>query len=311
MELRDDLNFALSVIDQVDNITLPAFTERNLQVSTKPDGSEVTDVDVAAEEAIRAMLGRSRSRDAILGEERGTTGVASRRWIIDPIDGTRNFLRGVPVWATLLALEVDGEIVLGVVSAPALHRRWWAAKGMGAYTGRNWTNGTQIHVSKISELSDASMSYSSMFGWAKRSRLRAFLRLAQSCWRTRAYGDFYSYMLLAEGAVDIACEPELELYDMAALVPIVTEAGGTFTDLEGNPGPWGGAALATNGALHAGVREMLDSVSDDGGENPHPALRGLSPTEVGDLDEREGRGDGDGERPTLEACPNPDPLPGE
>lgn len=290
MRVSDDLNFALSVIDQVDNITLPRFNERNLQISTKPDGSEVTDVDVAAEEAIRAMLGRSRSRDAILGEEQGETGVAARRWIIDPIDGTRNFLRGVPVWATLLALEEEGEIVLGVVSAPALHRRWWAGKGMGAFTGRNWMKANQIHASKISRIEDASMSYSSMFGWAKRGRLRSFMRLAQSCWRTRAYGDFYSYMLLAEGAVDIACEPELELYDMAALVPIVTEAGGTFTDLHGRPGPWGGAALATNGPLHENVRALLDSISDDGEEGlGHPST--LGPTDTS---------------PVLSACPPPD-----
>lgn len=263
--LGDDLNFASSIIDQVDSITLPRFQAQDLTIRTKPDNTEVTDADVAAEQRIRSMLGRSRSRDAILGEEEGETGSSSRRWIIDPIDGTRNFMRGVPVWATLLALEEEGEIVMGIVSAPALHRRWWAGKGLGAFTGRSWANAKQIHVSDVRNVSDASLSYSSMDGWAARGQLRGFLRLAQESWRTRAYGDFWSYMLVAEGAVDMACEPELELYDMAALVPIVTEAGGTFTSVSGEPGPWGGNAVATNGHLHDEALKILNSISDGEG----------------------------------------------
>ena len=176
--LGDDLNFASSIIDQVDALTLPRFQAQDLTVTMKPDNSEVTDVDIAAEKQIRAMLGRSRSRDAILGEEEGATGSSNRRWIIDPIDGTKNFMRGVPVWATLIALEEDGEIVMGIVSAPALHRRWWAGKGLGAFTGRSWANAKQIHVSKVSQVADASLSYSSMDGWAARGQLRGFLRLA-------------------------------------------------------------------------------------------------------------------------------------
>ena len=263
--LGDDLNFASSIIDQVDALTLPRFQAQDLTVTMKPDNSEVTDVDIAAEKQIRAMLGRSRSRDAILGEEEGATGSSNRRWIIDPIDGTKNFMRGVPVWATLIALEEDGEIVMGIVSAPALHRRWWAGKGLGAFTGRSWANAKQIHVSKVSQVADASLSYSSMDGWAARGQLRGFLRLAQESWRTRAYGDFWSYMLLAEGAVDIACEPELELYDMAALVPIVTEAGGSFTSVTGEDGPWGGNAFATNSLLHKEALGLLNSIEDGEG----------------------------------------------
>ncbi|MBM9433521.1 inositol monophosphatase family protein [Flaviflexus equikiangi] len=263
--LGDDLNFASSIIDQVDALTLPRFQAQDLTIRTKPDNTEVTDVDVAAEQKIRSMLGRSRSRDAILGEEEGESGSANRRWIIDPIDGTRNFMRGVPVWATLIALEEDGEIVMGIVSAPALHRRWWAGKGLGAFTGRSWANAKQIRVSEVENVSDASLSYSSFDGWAKRGQLRGFLRLAQESWRTRAYGDFWSYMLLAEGAVDIACEPDLELYDMAALVPIVTEAGGVFTSLDGSPGPWGGNAFAANSRIHAEALDLINSISDGEG----------------------------------------------
>ena len=264
--IGDDLSFATAIIDQVDALTLPRFQAQDFTVRTKPDNTEVTEIDVAAEQMIRSMLGRSRSRDAILGEEEGESGPASRRWIIDPIDGTRNFVRGVPVWATLLALVEEGKIVMGNVSAPALHRRWWAGNGLGAFTGRNWTNAKQIHVSEVSKVEDASLSYSSMSGWAERGQLRGFLRLAQECWRNRAYGDFWSYMLLAEGAVDIACEPDLELYDMAALVPIVQEAGGTFTSVDGAPGPGGGNAFATNGMLHDEALSLLHSVTDGEGE---------------------------------------------
>lgn len=261
--LSDDLSFAAAIIDQVDALTLERFNSADLDVRTKDNNTLVSDADEAAEHLIRSMLTRSRSRDAILGEEEGETGVAARRWIIDPIDGTHNYVRGVPVWATLLALEEEGEIVLGIVSAPSLHRRWWAGKGMGAFTGRSWANKRQIHVSDVARLEDASLSYSSMGGWAERGQMRGFMRLAQSCWRTRAYGDFWSYMLVAEGAVDIATEPELEIYDMAALVPIVTEAGGTFTSLEGEKGPWGGNAIATNGRLHSQVMDVLESITDD------------------------------------------------
>ncbi|MDD7466133.1 MAG: histidinol-phosphatase [Actinomycetaceae bacterium] len=262
--LSDDLHVLSGIIDRVDEFTLQRFHADDLSVETKPDMTPVTDADKGAEQLIRDLLGQFRARDAVFGEEQGSqSGYSNRRWIIDPIDGTKNFVRGVPVWATLVGLEEDGEIVLGMVSAPALKRRWWAAKGMGAFTGKSWTSAKRIHVSRVGRLADASFSYSSFGGWQERGQLRAFMRLAQSVWRTRAYGDFWSYMLVAEGAVDIAAEPELQLYDMAALVPIVQEAGGVFTSLDGTAGPWGNNALASNGLLHDAARAVLDSIRDD------------------------------------------------
>ena len=253
----DDLRLAHVLADQVEQITMARFRADDLVVESKPDLTPVSDADRACEEAIRAQLSRARGRDAVVGEEFGTTGSAQRRWIIDPIDGTKNYVRGVPVWATLIGL-VDGEdCVMGLVSAPALGRRWWAAQGAGAWTGRSLSQARSISVSQVSELSDASLSYSSLEGWREGGRGRAFLNLTSHLWRTRAYGDFWSYMLVAEGAVDIAAEPELELYDMAALVAIVEEAGGKFTSLDGRRGPWGGNAVASNGLLHDEVLRRL------------------------------------------------------
>jgi histidinol-phosphatase len=246
----DDLRLAHVIADQVDGLTTDRFKAADLSVDTKPDLTPVTDADLAAEQLVRSQLKRTRPRDAVVGEEMDDTGHGPRRWVVDPIDGTKNFVRGVPVWATLFALVDEGEPVLGVVSAPALSRRWWAATGSGAWSGRSLSSAKRLQVSQVSRLADASLSYSSLAGWEDQERLRTFLDLTRQCWRTRAYGDFWSYMLVAEGAVDIACEPELSLHDMAALVPIVTEAGGRFTSLDGEPGPWGGNALATNGALH-------------------------------------------------------------
>ncbi len=260
---NDDLRLAHVLADSVDAQTMERFKALDLKVETKPDLTPVTDADRAAEEAIRGQLSRSRPRDAVVGEEFGTTGHGSRRWIIDPIDGTKNFVRGVPVWATLIALADGDEIVVGVVSAPALGRRWWAARGAGAYTGRSLASATRLRVSNVAKLGDASLSYSSLSGWKERGNLDDFLGLTEDVWRTRAYGDFWSYCLVAEGAVDIATEPELALYDMAALVPIVTEAGGRFTSLEGKEGPWGGNALATNGILHSEALSRLNPGYDD------------------------------------------------
>lgn len=254
----DDLRLALILADQVDAVTMSRFKALDLHVETKPDNTPVSDADRKAEEIIRAQLSRARSRDAIVGEEFGTTGHSSRRWIIDPIDGTKNFVRGVPVWATLIALAEDDEIVLGVVSAPALNRRWWAAKGTGSWTGRSLANATRLQVSGVKDLADASLSYSSMTGWRDLGLFDEFIDLTEEVWRTRAYGDFWSYMLVAEGVVDAAMEPELALYDMAALVPIVTEAGGTFTSVDGTVcGPWGPNAIASNGLLHDQVVNRL------------------------------------------------------
>ncbi len=191
----------------------------------------------------------------------GTTGHGARRWVVDPIDGTKNFVRGVPVWATLIALLDGDEVVLGLVSAPALGRRWWAAVGSGAWSGKSLAAASRLQVSGVDRLEDASLSYSSLSGWEEQGALDGFLDLTRSVWRTRGYGDFWSYVLVAEGAVDIATEPELALHDMAALVPIVTEAGGTFTSVSGVPGPFGGSALATNGLLHEQVRDVLGPIA--------------------------------------------------
>jgi histidinol-phosphatase len=265
-DYTDDLRLAHVLADDADSLTQARFRALDLHVMSKPDLTPVTDADQAVEEGIRRTLSRARSRDAVLGEEQGSVGHSQRRWIVDPIDGTKNFVRGVPVWATLISLEVDGEIVVGVVSAPQLQRRWWASTGTGAWTGRSLHKATQIHTSDVRRLEDASLSYSSLSGWDDRGRLEDFLSLSRRCWRTRAYGDFWSYMLVAEGAVDLAAEPELELYDMAALDIIVREAGGQFTSLDGKAGPWGGNAVASNGHLHEAALAFLGSVPD--GDDP-------------------------------------------
>ncbi|MBK5250397.1 MAG: histidinol-phosphatase [Actinomycetales bacterium] len=253
----DDLRLAHVIADQVDAQTMARFKAQDLHVETKPDTTPVTDADRTAEEIVRAQLARTRPRDSVLGEEFGVSGYGARQWVIDPIDGTKNFVRGVPVWASLIALVDAGQPVLGVVSAPALNRRWWAAVGSGAWTGRALSSATRLSVSGVSTLADASLSYSDLSEWAAQGLLEEFTSLASLVWRTRAYGDFWSYMLVAEGAVDIACEPDLEVYDMAALVPIVTEAGGRFTSLAGEDGPFGGSAVVTNSLLHDAVMEQL------------------------------------------------------
>jgi histidinol-phosphatase len=248
-----DLALALDLAEAADALTMSRFQALDLRIDTKPDTTPVTDADLATEALIRERLASARPDDAVLGEEQGDTGSGSRRWILDPIDGTKNYVRGVPVWGTLLALEVDGEITVGVVSAPALGRRWWASRGGGAYA-----NGRRIEVSKVSAIDDASFSYSSHDGWANLGRLQGFLDLTQRVWRDRAFGDFWSHCLVAEGAVDISAEPEVSLWDIAPLKVIVEEAGGTFTDLAGNGSPAGGSIVCTNGPLHARVLELLE-----------------------------------------------------
>lgn len=258
VDYDDDLRLAHELADQADALTMSRFRAMDLHVETKPDTSPVTDADRSAEALIGSQLANARPRDAVMGEEFGfRKGRDNRKWVIDPIDGTKNFMRGVPVWATLISLIDGDDVVVGVVSAPAMGRRWWAAKGSGAWTVRSLSPATRLQVSGVRQLEDASMSYSSLAGWREWGLIDNFLSLEQKLWRTRAYGDFWSYMLVAEGAVDIACEPELELYDMAALVPIVTEAGGKFTSLTGADGPFGGHAVATNGLLHSEVVAAL------------------------------------------------------
>jgi histidinol-phosphatase len=253
-DYHDDLRLAHVLADAADAATMERFKALDLKVETKPDLTPVTEADRAAEELIRSVLRRARPRDAVLGEEYGSEGRGPRRWVVDPIDGTKNYVRGVPVWATLIALMERGaggdRPVVGVVSAPALQRRWWAAEGGGAYTGRSLTSASRLRVSGVARLADASFSYSSLSGWQERGRLDGFLDLTKACWRTRAYGDFWSYMMVAEGAVDVCAEPELSLWDMAANAIVVQEAGGRFTGLDGRDGPHGGDAAASNGLLH-------------------------------------------------------------
>jgi len=254
----DDLRLAHVIADQVDSVTMSRFKALDLRVETKPDLSPVSDADKTAEEVIRGQLSRARPRDAVHGEEMADTGHGPRRWVVDPIDGTKNFVRGVPVWATLIGLLDGDQVVLGLVSAPALGRRWWAAQGSGAWTGKSLAAASRLQVSAVDRLADASLSYSSLSGWEERGLLNPFLDLTRRTWRTRAYGDFWSHVLVAEGAVDLSAEPELALHDMAALVPIVTEAGGTFTSIRGVPGPFGGSALVSNGRLHQAALDVLD-----------------------------------------------------
>src|SRR6476660_6129129 len=269
-DYTDDLRLAHVLADDADSITTTRFLALDLHVMSKPDLTPVTDADEGVEESIRRTLSRARSRDAVLGEEQGSTGHSQRRWVIDPIDGTKNFVRGVPVWATLISLVVDEEVVLGVVSAPQLQRRWWASSGGGAWTGRSLLKATRCQVSDVRRLEDASLSYSSLRGWDERGRLDDFLSLMRRCWRSRAYGDFWSHMLVAEGAVDVAAEPELERYDMAALAVIVREAGGRFTSLDGTDGPFGGNALATNGHLHEAALAFHGALPHDEADPDSP-----------------------------------------
>ena len=253
-----DLELALALADVADAITMTRFGALDLRVDQKPDLTPVTDADQAVESTLRDLLAAERAGDAILGEEEGGTPVFSgRQWVIDPIDGTKNFVRGVPVWASLIALMEDGVPTVGVVSAPALNRRWWAGRGLGAHSTFGASAPRRLSVSAVSDLGSASLSFSDLTtGWESGARER-FVALIDEAWRMRAYGDFYSYCLVAEGAVDVAVEPEVNLWDLAPLDVLVREAGGEFTDLTGAAGPHGGSAVATNGLLHSAVLGRL------------------------------------------------------
>ncbi|MDP7736375.1 histidinol-phosphatase [Mycobacterium paragordonae] len=255
---QTDLQFALELADRADELTRARFGALDLRVDTKPDLTPVTDADEAVETELRDAIAGGRPGDSVLGEEfGGTTSWHGRQWIIDPIDGTKNFVRGVPVWASLIALLEDGIPIVGVVSAPALQRRWWAARGQGAFASVAGAESRRLSVSAVAELDSASLSFSSLTGWAALGLRGQFIDLTDSVWRVRAYGDFLSYCLLAEGAVDIAAEPEVSVWDLAALDVLVHEAGGRFTSLDGTAGPHGGSAVATNGLLHERVLDRL------------------------------------------------------
>jgi histidinol-phosphatase len=280
-DLLDDLALAHALADLADAISLDRYQAQDLVISNKPDNTPVTDADRAVETAIREALATHRHTDGLVGEEFGSDkGSSGRYWVIDPIDGTKNFMRGVPTWATLIALvNIDSfgneEVVVGIASAPALARRWSAAKGHGAvvrfnsgnidtalddtsddFSDAHAINEKKISVSKVASLSDASISYSDFVGWG--DRLEPFQKMLANAWRTRGIGDFWSHMLVAEGAVDVAIEPSLALWDMAALDIIVREAGGTFTNTAGQNGPFGGSGVSTNGALHNAVINGLN-----------------------------------------------------
>ncbi len=275
VDLKDDLALAHALADLADAISLDRYQAQDLVITTKPDNTPVTDADRAVETAIREALATHRQTDGLVGEEFGSDkGTSGRYWVIDPIDGTKNFMRGVPTWATLIALvQVDSsgidEVIVGIASAPALARRWSAAKGHGAIVRFNSgsvdylsddfeasTNEKKISVSKVAKLSDASISYSDFVGWG--DRLEPFQKMLANAWRTRGIGDFWSHMLVAEGAVDVAIEPSLAVWDMAALDIIVREAGGAFTNTAGQNGPFGGSGVSTNGVLHNAVVSGLN-----------------------------------------------------
>ena len=258
MTYQDDLALALELAEIADAISLARFRALDLHVETKPDRSPVTDADRAVELAIKDVLATKRPDDGIVGEEFGNSGSTTRKWIIDPIDGTANYMRGVPVWATLIALSVDGKAVVSVVSSPALGRRWWAAPGV-AKTSDIDGSVRDLKVSAISELENASLSYNNLQLWDSYGYLDHLINLSRKVWRTRAYGDFYSYMLLAEGSLDIVAEHDLKLYDIAALVPIVEQAGGRFTAIDGPLTEETASVLASNGALHDTVSATLHS----------------------------------------------------
>ena len=253
-----DLQLARTLAEAASQVTMQRFLAQDLQVETKPDLTPVSDADRAVERMIRDRLASERPGDAVIGEEYGADSASSDRvWIVDPIDGTKNFVRGAPVWATLLALRVDGQVVVGVVSAPAINGYWWASRGDGAWTARASGRVAPCQVSQVATLSDAFLAHGDVSSWARHDLGDEFAALTRSVWRNRGFGDFWAHLLVAEGAVDLSCEPEVSLWDLAALQPIVEEAGGRFTDLSGVDRPDGGSVVCTNGLLHDDVLAAL------------------------------------------------------
>jgi histidinol-phosphatase len=254
-----DLLLALALADTADAITMDRTGAADLHVERKPDWTPVTDADLAVEEAIRAALGHQRPHDAVLGEEGG--GPADERtgrvWLLDPIDGTKNFLRGVPIWATLIALVEDGRPVVGVISAPALRQRWWAAAGAGAHSRDAHGITRTITVSGVGDLGDAYVSTTHLGSWMQHRSRKSYLTLVDACWENRAFGDFWQHCLVAEGAIDLAAEPVVNPWDVAAAQVLVEQAGGRFTDLDGIPRHDGGTALSSNGLLHDAALTLL------------------------------------------------------
>lgn len=244
--MPDPLAVAHDLADVADRLTLEPFRSRAFTIEHKADATHVTEIDRGTETALRERLAALRPGDGVHGEEHEDTESRSGwRWIIDPIDGTANYVRGVPIWATLIAAERDGTLELGLVSAPALGRRWWAARGGGAFA-----DGQAIHVSSVDRLGEAHLSYTNVADFYDYGFGDELVALSKAVWRGRGLGDFWMHVLVAEGAFDIACEPVVNLWDLAAIQVIVEEAGGRFSDLTGAARPDGGNALSTNGLLH-------------------------------------------------------------
>lgn len=253
----NDIELLQVLASAADDISLARFRALDLVVEAKPDRTPVTDADKAVEGKLRELLKLYRPTDEVIGEEMDKTGDSNRSWIIDPIDGTANYLRGVPIWGTLIALRVDGEITTSIISAPALGRRWWAGKGRGAFTKDIDGSVRKITVSKIARLEDSTLSFNSLEQWRNQGLLEQLLELSTNVSRTRAYGDFLSYMFVAEGAIEIASEHDLKIHDIAALVPILTEAGGRITDLQRELTDDSSSVIATNSLLHQAVQDAL------------------------------------------------------
>ncbi|SIT72376.1 inositol monophosphatase family protein [Microbacterium sp. RU33B] len=261
-DLSADLALALRLADAADAASMSRFDAADLEVSLKADASHVTEADLATEKAIRAILESERPEDGVFGEEFGITGDSSRQWIIDPIDGTANYLKGIPMWTVLIALSIDGVPRVGVASQPALGRRWWAGSGLGAWTNTPDGGERRLAVSTVSDIAESSASFQSIRQWDEVGRTDELLRLSRAVWRDRGYGDTWPYMLLAEGRLEFVAEFGVKEYDIAALVPIITEAGGTFTSFDGDDTIADRSSLATNGILHQSFLDLLHS--------PHP-----------------------------------------
>jgi histidinol-phosphatase len=247
-----DLAVALALADTADEITMRHFRSPELEVVTKSDLTPVSVADRAAEEAMRASIERERPGEAVLGEEFGAEGGGDARWILDPIDGTRHYVRGIPLWATLIALEREGAVVAAVASAPGLGARWWASRGGGAFE-----NGRAIRVSSVATLEEASFSHAGVRSFDERGHGGALRALSERAWMERAYGDFWQHVLVAAGSLDFAVEAVVNLWDLAAVQLIVEEAGGRFSDFGGVARPDGGSAVSSNGLLHDEVLAAL------------------------------------------------------
>lgn len=260
----DDLALALELADLADSVTLSRYRAADLAVEFKTDLTPVTEADKATEQALRERLASVRPGDAVVGEEFGADTVteSGRRWVLDPIDGTKSYVRGLDTWATLIALMEGDEVVVGVASMPAMGRRWWASRGGGAFaggafpgggvvlSGESVGGGRRIGVSHVASLDDAQMAWSGIEDWDAVGRGDQIIALGRACWRTRGVGDIWQYMLVAEGIAEIATDPVVSIWDLAAPMIIIEEAGGRFTNLAGERTPDGGSGFATNGLVH-------------------------------------------------------------